>query len=384
MNSLMQKEKKVCLVVTSLLIVKFFLLSHISKLVQHYHVTLIVNVDDEEFLQSLVLPCDVVSVDIQRKITPWHDFLALWQLIRLFKKHRFDLVHSISPKAGLLAMVAAWIVGIPVRMHTFQGEVWANKRGCWHVILKALDKLVATLATHLTVVSHSEQQFLIEHDVISKNKSRVLVNGSICGIDAKRFFADTALAKAKRIELEITDDDLVVLFLGRINQDKGILDLANAFVQIVKQNPNALLLLVGPDEENIVTKVKSITFEHADRVKTIGFTSHPEQFIRVANVLCLPSYREGFGMVILEAAATGVPAVCSRIYGITDAVEEGKTGLLFPPSDVPALTQALLKLLRNPELRQQMGLAAKTRALELFSSEKIINAMLAFYDELLF
>lgn len=384
MDTLNRKEKTVCLVVTSLLIVKFFLLSHISKLAQHYHVTLIVNVDDEVFLQSMNLPCEVISVDICRKISPWHDLLALWELILLFKKHRFNLVHSISPKTGLLAMLSAWIVGIPLRLHTFQGEVWANRRGFWRLILKTLDKLVAKLATDLTVVSHSEQQFLITHGIISPNKSQVLAHGSICGVDTQRFFADSTLAALKRAELGIATDDLVILFLGRINRDKGVLDLTHAFISMVKQNPKVFLLLVGPDEENIITEIEAITAEYATRVKAVGFTSHPEEFIRVADILCLPSYREGFGMVILEAAATGVPAVCSRIYGITDAVEDGKTGLLFPPGDVVALTHALLKLLDDKNLHQKMAESAKQRAVTLFASEKLTQAMFDLYTKLLF
>ncbi len=381
--AIMKEKKKVCLVVTCLLIVKFFLLPHIARLAKNYDLTLIVNVDDAAFLESLALPCTVISVNIQRKVSPWYDLQVLWQLIKLFRANRFDLVHSISPKSGLLATLAAWIIGIPVRLHTFQGEVWATRHGCWRTILKNLDKLVAKLATRLTVVSHSERRFLIEQGIINGEKSQVLVNGSICGVDAKRFFADEVLAKEQRAELGIAEDDLVILFLGRINRDKGVLDLASAFTEIAQQVPNAVLLLVGPDEDNIVCEIQQIAAKFLSRIKITGFTNNPERFMRTANVLCLPSYREGFPISILEAAATSVPAVCSRIYGITDAVEDGKTGLLVNPNDVSGLTCALLKLIEDKKLCQQMGEAARIRALELFSSEKITKAMLGLYDELL-
>jgi len=381
--AIMKEKKKVCLVVTSLLIVKFFLLPHITKLAKHYDLTLIVNVDDAKFLESLALPCTVISVNIQRKVSPWYDLRVLWQLINLFRTNRFDLVHSISPKGGLLATLAAWIIGVPIRLHTFQGEVWATRHGCWRTILKNLDKLVAKLATSLTVVSYSEREFLIEQGIISSEKSQVLVNGSICGVDGKRFFADVALAKEQRAELGIAEDDLVILFLGRINRDKGVLDLAKAFTEIAQQVPNVVLLLVGPDEDNIVHEVQQIAAKFLSRIKIVGFTNNPERFMRTANVLCLPSYREGFPISILEAAATGVPSVCSRIYGITDAIEDGKTGLLVKPCDVAALTYALLKLIKDKKLCQQMGEAARERALELFASEKITKAMLGLYKELL-
>lgn len=377
------ERKKVCWVVTSLLIVKFFLLPHLAALSREYDVTLIVNVDDQEFLHSLELPVTVIPINIARKVDPWRDMKALWQLIRIFRSRQFHLVHSISPKGGLLGMLAAWIAGVPVRIHTFQGEVWANRSGWWRVILKLMDKLVAAIATQLTVVSHSERQFLLDEGIIASGKSVVLANGSICGVDPARFHPDAAARDSVRRENGIPDDCLLILFLGRLNRDKGILDLAKSFTTIAATLPNTMLLLVGPEEEQILEEVKRICAGYSGRVKSLGYTQHPEHYLAAADVLCLPSYREGFGLVIIEAAATGVPAVCSRIYGITDAMEEGKTGLLFPIGDVAALTQMLLKLLRDRKLSQQMGEAARVRALELFASEKIIGEMLALYARIL-
>lgn len=377
------ERKKVCWVVTSLLIVKFFLVPHLVALSREHEVTLIVNVDDQDFLNSLELPVTVISVNIARKVAPWRDMQALWQLIRIFRVRHFDLVHSISPKGGLLGMLAAWITGVPVRIHTFQGEVWASRRGLWRAVLKFMDRLVAGIATQLTVVSHSERQFLLDEGIIPSGKSVVLANGSICGVDTARFYPNAAMRDKARRESGISDDAAVILFLGRLNRDKGVLDLAKSFTAIAATMPDAILLLVGPEEERIFEEVRRICAGYGERIKRVGFTSHPEDYMVAADVLCLPSYREGFGLVVIEAAATGVPAVCSRIYGITDAVEEGKTGLLFPAGDIAALTQALLKLLEDRVLRQQMGEAARVRALELFPSQKIIEEMLALYAKLL-
>lgn len=379
----MGERKKVCWVVTSLLIVKFFLMPHIAALSREYDVTLIVNVDDQEFLDSLELPVTVISVNIARKVAPWQDMKALWRLVCIFSTRRFHLVHSISPKGGLLGMLAAWMTGVPVRIHTFQGEVWANRCGWWRVVLKFMDKLVARIATQLTVVSHSERQFLLNEGIISSEKSIVLANGSICGVDTARFHPNAAMRDKVRRESGIPDDSAVVLFLGRLNRDKGVLDLARSFAAIAATIPDAILLLVGPEEERILEEVGRICAGYGERVKRVGFTRHPENYMVAADVLCLPSYREGFGLVVIEAAATGMPAVCSRIYGITDAVEDGKTGLLFPAGDVAVLTQALLKLLEDRDLRRQMGEAARVRALELFPSQKIIEEMLALYGKLL-
>ncbi len=376
-------RQKVCLVVTSLLIVKFFLIPHIVALSKKYEVTLIVNVDDIVFLNSLALPIKVLSVPIERKVSIWWDMVALCQLILLFRKHRFDLVHSISPKGGLLGMLAAWLVRVPVRVHTFQGEVWANRFGIWRISLKLIDKLVAYLATQITVVSFSERSFLIAEKIITENKSVVLANGSICGVDPERFHSDSNVRDALRLELCISDDAKVILFLGRINRDKGIFDLAQSFVALASETAELVLLVVGPDEEGIFEEVLHICRNYLNRVKRVGFINQPERYMAVADVLCLPSYREGFGLVIVEAGAVGIPSVCSDIYGITDAVVDGMTGLLFPVGDVSALTEKLLIVIRDNNLRQRMGAAASERALALFSSGQVVNEMLKYYDRIL-
>jgi glycosyltransferase involved in cell wall biosynthesis len=376
-------KAEVCLVVTSLMIVKFFLIPHIGALARRYSVTLIVDVDDRVFLESMALPVRVISVPIRRKVSPWWDLVALFRLVFLFRRHRFQMVHSISPKGGLLGIVAAWMSGVPVRVHTFQGEVWATRRGLWRAILRFLDRLVARLATKLTVVSHSEREFLIAEGIIPADKSVVLAQGSICGVDPARFHPDAEMRNTVRRDLGISDDALVVLFLGRLNRDKGVLDLTKAFVKLAAETPEPVLLVVGPDEEGIFEEALHDCATCARRVRRVGFTQNPEWYLAGADILCLPSYREGFGLVIVEAAAVGIPSVCSNIYGITDAVDNGKTGLLFPPGDIPALEQALSVLVNNDELRHAMAAAAKERALSMFSQDRVVEAMLEFYDQLL-
>lgn len=378
----LDERSEVCLVMTSLLVVKCYLLGHLTAISRKYKVTLIVNVDDQDFLDSLKLPITVIPVNIVRKIALWQDLKALWRLIGIFRAHRFNLVHSISPKAGLLGMAAAWITGVPNRIHTFQGEVWANRRGWQRAVLRFADKIVASAATRLTIVSYSERRFLIDEKIISADKSIVLANGSICGVDTSRFHADPIARRDIRGRIGADDASVVVLFLGRINRDKGVLDLAAAFAEIAANAPQARLLLVGPDEEGIVEEVRRICSEYADRIEIFDFTPHPERFMAAADILCLPSYREGFGLVIIEAAATGIPSVCSRIYGITDAVADKTTGLLFPAGNRAELATHLSTLIEDRALREKMGAAARARAVDLFNSSKITAEMLALYSSL--
>lgn len=371
--------KKLCFVATIPAVVHSFLKGHIRASAEKWSVKIISNPDGAELLNDL--DAQFIPLAIERKASPWRDWLALVQLVTLFRRERFDLVHSIMPKTGLLAMLAGWLVGVPNRMHTFTGQVWANKRGWKRGALKRFDKLIVLFATHILVDSPSQRDFLISEGVLPRGKGIVIGRGSICGVDAHRFHPDAQVRGAVRAELGISQGQIVILFLGRLNRDKGILDLAAAFADIASQRADVTLVLVGAEEDVSFTSVQEICGLHRERLRRVSFTPNPERYMAAADIFCLPSYREGFGQVIIEAAATGVPAVCSRIYGITDAVENGKTGLLFPAGDVVALVRALLKLIADRDLRQQMGEAARIRALELFSSQKITGEMLALYGK---
>lgn len=373
--------KKLCFVATIPDVVHSFLRGHIRVSAAKWPVKIISNPERAELLDDL--DAEFIPLPIRRKVSPWRDLLILTQLVILFRRERFDLVHSIMPKTGLLAMLAGWLSGVPVRMHTFTGQVWANKRGWKRGVLKMFDKLIVLFATQILVDSPSQRDFLVVEGVLPQGKGRVIGHGSICGIDEHRFHPSAQARDAVRASLDIGVEQTVILFLGRLNRDKGILDLATAFADIASQRADAVLVLVGAEEDVSFTRVQEICGVYRNRLRRVSFIPDPERYMAAADIFCLPSYREGFGQVIIEAGASGVPTVASRIYGVTDAVEDGETGLLFPVADVTALTQTLLKLIMDRELRQQMGEAARVRALELFSSQKISGEMTALYGELL-
>ncbi len=372
--------KKLCYVATIPAVVHAFLRAHIQAAAEKYQVTVICNSVDRHLLDGL--NARLVLLPIERKPSPLKDILVLLQLYSLFRRERFDIVHSIMPKTGMLAMLAARLVYVPVCIHTFTGQVWVTKQGAGRMLLKWFDKLIGMLATCVLTDSPSQRDFMVNEGVLRRNKTKVIGVGSICGVDLLRFHPDKGKRQTVRQELGIAQDAKVILFVGRLNRDKGMLDLAGAFNTIAKQHADVDLLLVGAEEDVSFRRIQEICHAGRDRLYYISFTLTPERYMEAADIFCLPSYREGFGMTIIEAAACGVPAVASRIYGITDAVADGQTGLLFQAGDVAALTDGLHKLIEDDDLRQQLGNAARARAFSLFSSEMITHEMVMLYDSL--
>jgi len=375
--------KRICIVVASEMTVKAFLMDQITALSGRYDVTLIVNTKQSDFAEQNGLSIKVIPLAIERDINPVADILALYRLVRLFHHHRFDLIHSVTPKAGLLAMLAGKIAGIRFRIHTFTGQVWATRKGFSHTLLKTMDRLLALSATHLLADSASQRKFLIDHGIASPEKLNVLAEGSISGVDAGRFRPDPVSRSNVRGQLRLGDDDILLLFLGRLNRDKGVLDLAAAFADVAAICGKLHLLLAGPDEGGLKEEVKRITNTFASRVHFVDYTDKPESCFAAADIFCLPSYREGFGSVIIEAAACGVPAIGSRIYGVTDAIDAGKSGLLHEPGNAGQLADCMRTLAEDAVLRHKMGEYARDRAVRSFSSAKVTEAWLEYYDTLL-
>lgn len=377
------RRGKICIVTTTPLIVNFFLGNIIEALARRYVVSLIVNTDDGVTFRKLPSGIKVYSVPLERKTAPLKDLVASWHLWQIFRREHFDAVHSFAPKAGLLAMLAAKLAGIPVRIHTFQGEVWAARRGILRWLYKSLDTVTAKCTTDALVISHSERDFLIRQGVLVEDHSRVLADGSVCGVDATRFETAVRDSAAIRNQLGIAADKIVFLYLGRLTRDKGVLDLARAFAAVAARHNNTELLIVGPDEENLTSEIRRRCGNAGTRVHIHGYTDHPERYIGAADVVCLPSYREGFGMVLIEAGAAGLPVIASRIYGIADAILDSETALLHSPGDVAELANHMTTMIENPAQRRTMGIRAREWVSRRFSRDRVIEAYLDYYGQVL-
>jgi len=375
-----KRLRRMCVLAATPLTIHFFLKPHLRELACHFEVTLGCNFKTDVHVTPLGLPVREVCVGIERKTAPWRDLLALFSLCQLFARDRFDIVVTIVPKAGLLGMLVAFLFRVPHRVHIFQGEAWASRRGPMRVFLKCMDMLTARLATHVLAVSASEQRFLVRERVVRTGKSRVLGAGTICGVDTEKFRPDDALRSKVRAELEIPVQAVVCIFLGRFTLDKGVLDLAKAFVRSADSRTDLWLLFAGPDEEQMEDRLRELVPPQLkDRMRILGFTKNPERQLAAADFLCLPSYREGFGMSILEAGAVGIPAIGTKIYGITDAIKDGLTGRLVPVGNIEELSKLLTLFCELPEVRLKYGTAALNRVKSTFEQRNVVEGYVRYF-----
>jgi glycosyltransferase involved in cell wall biosynthesis len=319
-------------------------------------------------------------IPIAREPAPVRDLMSLAALTNLFRREHFDIVHSSTPKAGLLTALAGAVVRSPIRMHTFTGQAWMELHRPLRGIVRFFDSVIGHLDTDLYADSHSQRDFLIAEGLVDPDKIHVLGRGSISGVDLRRYDQEHLIGSrtTQRQQLGIAENALVIVFVGRVNKDKGIVELVDAFRLIQREYQNLHLLLAGPFEPEhdplpvqTLTQISTSPFIHA-----VGFTPNPEEYLAAADIFCLPSYREGFGSVAIEAGASRLPSVVTRVTGLVDAVVEGETGLFVQPKDVESLVRALRKLIESPDLREQMGRAAHERVNKYFDAT-LINQLMA-------
>lgn len=248
-------KKKIAFVVAIPGSAEAFLTNHFEVLTQEYDVTLIANFPKDYNASCFKgMKINYINAPIKREISVKKDLKALWKLYKIFKKEKFDSVHSVTPKAGLLTAWASWFAGIKVRIHIYTGQVWATRKGVMRIALKMMDKMIATLDNHILVDGEGQRQFLIKEGVVKERNSQVLAHGSICGVKLEKFNISNNIRIAERAKFGFKDNDVVFIFLGRLNHDKGIGELYEAFNRLVPECPNAKLLFYGSDEEDYDAK----------------------------------------------------------------------------------------------------------------------------------
>jgi glycosyltransferase involved in cell wall biosynthesis len=345
----------------------------------------VVTSDGPELLRLKGTPSiELVPLEIQRFIAPWRDLLSLLRLWWFFKNRQITITHSTTPKAGLLTAIASFMAGVPIRIHTYTGQPWVGMSGVKGWLARRSDWLIGRLNTCCYADSASQREFLINQLIVKEDRLHVIGAGSLSGVDLQRFDRDRFSANERdtlRESLGIPLDAEIILFVGRITREKGVRELLDAFSGLKNAGFRAHLILVGPLDVDSGTGGVIIQDEITSICDThfVGYTEIPEQFMAIADILCLPSYREGFGTVVIEAAAMGLSTVGSNICGLVDAIVDEETGILVTPCDVMALQEALVRLLSDAMLRTSMGVAARRRVFGLFDAKRINNLVIEEY-----
>mgnify|MGYP006104619293 FL=1 len=347
-----------------------------------YDVTVITNTSDNAAL-NIPSKIKLVPFAIERDIDIFSDLKSLMVLTKNFRREKFDLVLSVTPKAGLLSALAGCFSGTKNRLHWFTGQVWVTKHGLKRSLLKFTDKLLASCVNFALIDSQSQFDFLTSERVLNPKKGVVLGDGSICGVNLNRFKFNSDVKQAFREKIGLDENDKILLFLGRMNKDKGIFDLVEAFHLIVNDIDNLHLVLVGPDEQKIEMALAESGQLHP-YIHFIGSTSEPEKWLSIGDVFCLPSYREGFGSSVIEAAAVGLPAITSRIYGLTDAVVEGQTGLMHQAGNINEIVTIIKQLIIDKKLRDRLGKNARKRAESSFNQSHVSKLLLEYINNILY
>lgn len=329
----------------------------------------------------------IVEVPLEREIAPFRDLDSLWRLWRIMRTLRPTVTNVGTPKAGLLGGLAAWLNRVPCRFYTLHGLRFETTKGLRRKLLIYAERLACRLAHRVVCVSESVRQKAIASGLTTRERAAVFGAGSCNGVDASRF-AITAEMKRRaaeiRCRLAIPEQAPVALFVGRFTRDKGIPELIEAFSLLSHGFPDLRLLLVGCFENGdpLPSDTRRL-LETNPHVVFAGAVQDTAPYYAIADVVILPSHREGLPTVVLEAQAAGKPVIGARATGIVDVIVNGETGLLFPIGDARALAEAAAKLLSDEDLAARLGLAGQQQIQRNFRREQIWQALHREYLEVL-
>lgn len=327
------------------------------------------------------------KIPFTRTISPFQDFICLLKLIKLIRSLRPDLIHTHTPKAGLLGMLAAWICRVPVRLHTVAGLPMMESMGIKRSILMLTERITYSCATGVYPNSQGLLNYINSHLNIKSKKLKILARGSSNGIDTNYFSRTTELnesAKELRNQYGISDSVICFCFVGRLVRDKGLVELVEAFQKFCT-NKQAKLLLVGSFEKELdplPIAVFDFIMQNEDVIH-VGFQKDVRPFIMASDIFVFPSYREGFPNVVMQAACLEVPVVASDINGCNEIIKHGETGLLVPVKNKEALHEAMLTLAEDHEMRKKFGDKSREFVVANFEQQFVWAEMLKEYKNLM-
>lgn len=355
---------------------------------QHYDVlgvasdehNLLCKVEQEEGIKT-------IAVNMTRKITPLKDLKAVYQLYRIIKREKPFIVHTHTPKAGTVGMLAARLAGVSNRLHTIAGlpllEATGNKRR----LLNVVEKFTYNCATLILPNSFGMKQIILKEGFCKESKLKVLGNGSSNGIDVMHYSnanVNKEEAQAIRQELGISIDSTVFLFIGRVVKDKGVNELVEAFDDLSAANPKAKLIIVGPKENHLdpLEEKTELTIKTNKSIHAVGEKNDIRPYVFISDILAFPSYREGFPNVVLQANCMEKPCIVTNINGSNEIITHNYNGLIVPPKNTNALKDAMNYLLNDPDKTLELAGNSRNNIVNKYKREVIWNEMLKLYNSL--
>ena len=333
----------------------------------------------------------VEAITMSRKITPFQDLKSLWEMWNFLRKEKPQIVHTHTPKAGIIGMLAARLAGVPHRLHTVAGLPLMEATGIKRKILNFVEKLTYSSATRVYPNSKGLYDFILQNHFTQSNKLKIIANGSSNGINTT-FFSPAQVSEIEKValreKLNIHSDDFVFVFVGRIVSDKGINELIKAFseLQTVENKPAGIKLLLVGGLENDLDPLNPETLAEINQNKdiiSVGFQQDVRSFFAIADALVFPSYREGFPNVVMQAGAMGLPSIVSDINGCNEIIVEGENGLIIPPKNVEKLKEKMLTLARDKNLYIKLKENSRRMIKNRYEQSMVWKALLEEYEGLL-
>lgn len=330
---------------------------------------------------------ELVNIEFTRTISPVKDLIALYKLYFFLKKEKPFIVHSHTPKAGTIGMIAAKLAGVPHRFHTIAGLPLLEHKGFKRKLLNFVEKITYSCATKIFPNSHGLKEIIVENKFTHADKLKVIANGSSNGIDCSHYDSSLFLDSEKKNlkeSLGISEKDFVYIFVGRLVGDKGINELVQSFKKLSANLDNVKLLLVGPFENNL-DPLKADTIEeiHTNRsIISVGIQKDVRPYFATANALVFPSYREGFPNVVMQAGAMGLPSIVTNINGCNEIIIEGENGLIIPMKNAELLYQAMIKILNEKDEYHIMSQKSRDLIVKRYEQKYVWEQLLKEYQSL--
>jgi len=383
----MKSKKKLIRITTVPVSLEKLLENQLHFMKSYYQITAISS--DRNYLERVGLLQDipVYHVEMTRQITPIRDLKAVWQLYNYFKKEKPFIVHTHTPKAGTVGMLAAKLAGVPNRLHTIAGLPLLETTGNKRKLLNFVEKVTYNCATKIYPNSFGLKDIIMQENFCNPSKLKVLGNGSTNGIDTSIFNAEKySLIERNTLKekLEILHDDFVFIFVGRLVSAKGINELIDAFKQLNDYFPSTKLLLIG-SLETVLDPLLPETLKEIELNKSIvraGYQNDVRPFLAVSNALVFPSYREGFPNVVMQAGAMGLPSIVSNINGCNEIITENHNGIIIPVKNVVAIIKAMTKLVENKVFYNELKQNSRKRIVENYEQRVVWQALLQEYKSL--